>query len=194
MGPKMPNHVETKPSSRSLPLSSVLGKLTAPALKRRGFKDIQIIDHWSEIVGPQLANWSIPERLSRMSADGVVLTIRVEGAMALEVQHLAPQILARINQFYGSAVVTRLKIIQAPIMRAPLAARHDDADLPEAVAAADAALTQFPEGRLRRALARLGGRIMRHQAAPATGPIAHSTNHATNRARSGRAASDERAE
>ncbi len=146
--------------ARSVPLSSVLGKLTAPVLKRRGFRDAHIMDHWSEIVGSQLAAWSMPERLSRPSAEGAVLTIRVEGAMALEVQHLAPQILARINQFYGSTVVTRLKIMQAPVPR-PSPFRRDDRELPRAVADADNSLGLFPEGPLRRALARLGGRIIR---------------------------------
>lgn len=157
-----PQSVVTKASTRSVPLSSVLGKLTGPVLKRRGFRDIHVIDHWSEIVGAQLAALSLPERLSRVSGEGAVLTIRVDGAMALEVQHMAPQILERINQFYGSNVITRLKIIQAPVNPSTTRYRRADPELSTAVESADAALDHFPPGRLRQALARLGGRIIRN--------------------------------
>jgi hypothetical protein len=81
-------------------IGAVLGRITAPVLKKRGFREIDILSHWSVIVGPQLAAWSCPERISRNgrgTQDGAVLTVKVEGAMALEVQHMAPLILERIQ-------------------------------------------------------------------------------------------------
>ena len=82
-------------------VGAVLGRIIAPTLKKRGFRQIDILAHWSMIVGPQLAALSCPERINRsgrLSPDGgAVLTVKVEGAMALEVQHMAPLILERIN-------------------------------------------------------------------------------------------------
>ena len=73
-------------------VGTVLGRIIAPTLKKRGFRQIDILAHWPMIVGDQLAALSCPERISRsgrLSPDGgAVLTVKVEGAMALEVQHM----------------------------------------------------------------------------------------------------------
>ncbi len=136
-------------------------KLTRPALRLRGFRDVDILAHWQAIVGSQLAGWSRPERLSHYGRDGATLTVRVEGAMALEVQHYSAQILARINQYYGDNVVKKLQIIQAPLTThvpvkpaAPL--RQEEIDHA-------AARLDMPEGELKQALARLGAHIARRE-------------------------------
>jgi hypothetical protein len=42
----------------------------------------------------------------------------VAGAAALELQHSEPQVLERINGFFGYPAVTRLQLIQVPFKRA----------------------------------------------------------------------------
>lgn len=100
-------------------VGTVLGRIIAPTLKKRGFRQIDILAHWPMIVGDHLAALSCPERISRsgrLSPDGgAVLTVKVEGAMALEVQHMSPLILERINQHYGAGSITRLNIVQGPL-------------------------------------------------------------------------------
>ncbi len=149
----------TKPQGKSTPLSALVGRLTSSVMRRRGFRDVQIIDHWRSIVGAQLASMSLPEGLNHRGKDGAVLTVRVDGAMALEVQHLAPQILERINQFYGVEAVKRLNIIQGPIYRRPLTNYPSAEVLKPHMDAAYDELADLPEGELKQALARLGGRI-----------------------------------
>ncbi len=145
-------------------LGSLIGRLTGPAFKRRGFRDVQIMDHWPVIVGRQLATMTMPERLVRRSENETVLVVRVDGAMALEIQHLSPQILDRINQYYGPATVTRMQIIQGPLPRSFHGVYPRPSELRPLTQRADAALEDFPRGNLRDALARLGGRIL-HRAA-----------------------------
>lgn len=158
----------TKPQGKSTPLSALIGRLTSPVMRRRGFRDVQIIDHWPSIVGAQLASMSLPEGLNHRGQDGAVLTVRVDGAMALEVQHLAPQILERINQFYGVEAIKRLNIIQGPVYRRPPPNYPSAEALRPHMDDAYEALSDLPEGKLKQSLARLGGRI-RHRNANDSG-------------------------
>ena len=95
-------------------------------MNRRGFSDSRMLENWSAIVGPQLAAMSQPVRLSRRKGGrdgedtaGGVLTVKAEGAIALEIQHLAPQIIDRLNSYYGHAAIARLNIIQGPVTITP---------------------------------------------------------------------------
>lgn len=161
---------QTKPARgfQGRAVGAILGRITAPVLKKRGFREIDILSHWSVIVGPQLAAWSCPERISRNgrgTQDGSVLTVKVEGAMALEVQHMAPLILERINQHYGAGAVGRLNVIQGPLPLDYLKAQEArETPLSEdELAAAEADLDGFENSRLRHALARLGARVARRK-------------------------------
>ncbi|MEM7193207.1 MAG: DciA family protein, partial [Pseudomonadota bacterium] len=50
---------------------------------------------------------------------GATLVLRIEGPRAIEVQHRAPQMLERINAYFGYRAVTELRFLQAPISRVP---------------------------------------------------------------------------
>lgn len=107
-------------------VSKVLGRITGRTMNRRGFSDSRMLENWSAIVGPQLAAMSQPVRLSRRKSGrdgedtaGGVLTVKAEGAIALEIQHLAPQIIDRLNSYYGHAAIARLNIIQGPVTVTP---------------------------------------------------------------------------
>ncbi|MDG1690847.1 MAG: DciA family protein [Alphaproteobacteria bacterium] len=162
---------QTKPARgyQGRSVGSVLGRIVAPTLKRRGFREIDILAHWPMIVGPQLAALSCPERISRNGRDtehGALLTVKVEGAMALEVQHMSPLILERINQHYGAGSIARLNIVQGPLpldyLKAQAARQTPLAETE--IEAAEAALGEFHNSRLKAALARLGARVARRKA------------------------------
>ncbi len=115
-----------RPDMRSLPrprltfkrLGVQLDHLTRKAFTKFGFPDDHVVTRWQEIVGPELARMTSPERLSRPqkgASGGSILTVRVAGAAALEMQHMAPQIIDRINAFYGRPMVGRLKLVQGPL-------------------------------------------------------------------------------
>jgi hypothetical protein len=100
-------------------LAAPLAKLTRPVLDKRGRAFAALVGEWAQIIGPALAPSTLPEKLTTGPTSevepGGVLTLRVAGAAALEIQHMAPQILERLNSFLGYTAVSRLKLIQAPM-------------------------------------------------------------------------------
>ena len=147
-------------------MGALLPKATDPIVRKRGFQNGEILSRWAEIVGPEIAEKSCPELLSYAQGSGLgaTLRVRVESAWAVEVQHLEPVIVERINTFFGHAAVSRLALIQAPLPRRaapkPLATRDlsaaEHGALDEAVAGTD-------DDGLRTALRALGERIAQRQ-------------------------------
>lgn len=104
------------------PLAASLRRATRPLLKKRGFGGGEILSHWTDIVGEQLARHCVPERVmwSRQSAGGAWLRVRVQSAFAPELQHLEPLILERVNGYYGYQAIAGLKMVQGPVPPPPV--------------------------------------------------------------------------
>ncbi|MDJ0980892.1 MAG: DUF721 domain-containing protein [Kiloniellales bacterium] len=106
------------------PLAVTLPKVTRKALGRRGLAEGSLMTEWPEIVGETLAARCLPLKLSfadpKRRAEGT-LTLQVESAWTLELQHLAPQLIERINQTLGYAAVSRLAFRQGPLPHRPAA-------------------------------------------------------------------------
>ncbi|MBI1179969.1 MAG: DUF721 domain-containing protein [Alphaproteobacteria bacterium] len=143
--------------------------LLSPALRRQGFAQHEIVTRWRDIVGALLAARSMPERLRFQGAErtGGTLFIRVESSFALEFQHLTPQILDRVNTYYGYRAVTKLILRQGPLPRRP-APRPDQtpeltAELRQSLAEA---LRGVKDGPTREALDRLGRRLLAPHRSP----------------------------
>lgn len=139
-------------------LAALLPRLTKTALGRRGFAEGGIVADWPAIVGAELAASSLPERLvfPQGARSGGTLHVRVSGALALELQHLEPQVIERINGYFGYAAVARLKLRQAPIPPRPV--RRPTAPMlqPEAAREIESVVAGVADPGLRTALAGLG--------------------------------------
>lgn len=100
-------------------LSVSLGRLTRPIMKQRGVALAEIINRWSEIAGPLLTAETQPEKLVYASGAGhaATLEIGVSPAFALELQHLSPLIIDKINGYFGFRAVEKLRLKQTPIRR-----------------------------------------------------------------------------
>ena len=98
-------------------LGATVPKLTDKALRKRGFVESAIIHRWGSIVGEEVAGWCAPDRVAfpRDRRVGATLHLVVPGARALEVQHLEPVLLERINTVFGYDAVTRISIRQGPL-------------------------------------------------------------------------------
>lgn len=124
-----PNSRPNRRYNRSVSIARPLRSVTGPLIKKHGFTEPQIFHQWAEIVGETMAGMSCPMRISRNRSSkagyrsGATLTVRVAGAAALELEHSAPQILERINVFYGHKAVTRLRLEQGPL---PLKSRKPE--------------------------------------------------------------------
>lgn len=89
------------------------------AFRKFGFVQSSIITRWSEIVGPKLARVTSPESLrfpQGKKADGT-LSITVGSAHATVVQHVVPDIIERVNRFFGYAAVSRVRLNQGAVRR-----------------------------------------------------------------------------
>lgn len=99
--------------------------LTDPLFRRRGFVEGRIPRDWPQIVGATLARHCAPESLDfpRGRRDGATLRVVALPGRALEIQHLAPQIIERVNGHFGWAAVARLTIRQGPLPTPPKSTR-----------------------------------------------------------------------
>ena len=86
--------------------------------------------------------------------------LRVEGPVAIEIQHLSGVIVERVNRFFGWRAISRIALRQAPLMFRD-EARPVAAPSAERTAAIAATLTDVADADLRQALARLGAAIKR---------------------------------
>jgi len=138
-------------------LAASLAKVTAPLVRRRGFREVRVVSDWPELVGPALAAHSVPERLSR---DGV-LKVRVASGWALDLAHLEPLLIERIATFYGYRAVTRLALVQGPVPRPEAPAKPAPRPLTAAEEAAlEGSLAAVEDGGLKAALAALGRAVL----------------------------------
>ena len=157
-----------KPWSR--PLAELVGPAIAPLLAKQGFGESEIILAWPDIAGPRYAPVSEPIRLQwppqgpRRSPETLlepaVLHVRVDGGLAIELQHMQGVIVERINRHLGWRCVGRLALKQGPLERA--AARRGAPPPPGAAAVADAEkiTAGVSDQPLREALARLGAHVL----------------------------------
>ncbi|MDP6785530.1 MAG: DciA family protein [Rhodospirillales bacterium] len=99
-------------------LAGALNKVTRPIFGKRGFAGGAVITEWPAIVGRHLAAHTVPERIAYQGGgrDRGILHLRVDsGALAAELQHLEPQLLDRINGYFGYRSVERLRIVHGPL-------------------------------------------------------------------------------
>jgi hypothetical protein len=105
-------------------LALLIPKLTRTAIGKRGFAEAGLVADWPAIVGAEVAAHCLPERLDFPRGERMdgTLHLRVEGSWALALQHLEPQLVARINGSLGYRAVGRLKLHQGPLPPRPKAA------------------------------------------------------------------------
>jgi hypothetical protein len=143
-------------------IAAETARATAPIRRKRGFAEASVFSDWPEIVGPGLAGQCMPLRMVRGPAgEGATLHVRVTGPLALELQHLEPQVVERINGFYGYRAIARLRLHQGPITgpARPVREKPPVPD-PEDIARLDAALAGVDDEDLRRALRDLGASVL----------------------------------
>nr|WP_010126833.1 DciA family protein [Sphingomonas sp. KC8] len=114
---------EPQRQGRARAVGDMVSDVGRASFRRFGFVQSSVVSRWGEIVGPRYAGVSAPESIrfpKGQRADGV-LTLTVEGAHAPMLQHVAPEIVDRVNRFFGYPAVARIVIKQAtaakPVVR-----------------------------------------------------------------------------
>jgi hypothetical protein len=146
------------------PLSLLLSDVFSEAYAKQGFAARELVTRWKEIAGAEVAAHSEPLKIQwprpveGQQQESATLVLRVEGPMALEIQHASDVILERVNRFFGWSAVGRLALRQAPLSRRDGRAVSTAPD-PQAVAEVAETLSSVEDEQLRAALARLGASI-----------------------------------
>ncbi len=162
-------------------LAAMLSRVTGAALRKRGFAESAVVTNWAEIVGPELAADTQPQKLvfprgghsggPRGGRSGGTLHVRVVGALATELQHLEPLVIERINTYFGYQAVVRLALVQGPLPPGRDAA-HGPPQAPLDAAEESAianTVADIADDSLRRALAGLGRSVKAAEKAMKTG-------------------------
>jgi hypothetical protein len=106
-------------ANRARAVSELLPDVGGAAFRKFGFVQHSIVSRWREIVGERYARVSAPESIrfpQGKRADGV-LHLLVSGAHAPMMQHIAPEIVERVNRFFGYGAVARLSIRHGDLQR-----------------------------------------------------------------------------
>jgi hypothetical protein len=162
----MPKFSKPGPISAK-PLSVLLSDVFSQAYAKQGFAARELVTRWSEIAGPEIARHSEPLKIQwprpveGQPQEPATLVLRVEGPMALEIQHASDALLQRVNRFFGWSAVGRLALRQAPLSRRDQPSRPPAPDA-KAVAKVAETLSAVEDEELRAALARLGASIKRN--------------------------------
>ncbi len=108
------------------PLADIAAGPIGEALQQAGFASTEVVTRWDEIVGDDLASRSAPVKIAwprRPQGMGDpepgTLHVRVEAPFALEIQHLTPAILERVNAFMGWRCVAAVRLTQIPLRAKP---------------------------------------------------------------------------
>ncbi|MDR6954570.1 hypothetical protein J2X65_003944 [Ancylobacter sp. 3268] len=159
------------PRSHPKPLADLIDATIAASCKQRGLASVEIVTRWADIIGDDLARRAQPIRLAwpsrPESQEPGVLHVRVEGGYAIELQHLAPVVIERVNRYFGWRCIGRLSLRQGPVPSPARPRRPREEPGAEECARAGARIGRFgtfEDPALGAALARLGALVARERA------------------------------
>ncbi len=138
--------------------ATLLPAITGKALGRRGLAFGGLVAEWESIMGPRMAERTSPFRINfpQGQRENAVLHLRVATAVALDIQHLEPQIIERINTYFGYRAVARLKLIHATMIRPVHRGPHQRTLSAAETEAITRAAANIPDAGLSEAMVRLG--------------------------------------
>jgi hypothetical protein len=164
-----------KPPRRGAkPLAEFMPAIIEEALAARGLSEASLIADWPVIVGDSIARYARPiqlqwpPRAAKRDPEAPIapatLVLRVDGAFALEAQHNAAIIIARVNAHLGWRCVEKIAFRQGPLPQLKQRRQRPAAPGAAAEAAASEATSLIEDEDLRAALTRLGARAIEQAA------------------------------
>ena len=111
---KKPRAYERPRGGPAKPVAELVPQIGRAAFRRFGFVQSSVVTRWPEIVGPRHAQVCMPEAIRfppGEKSDGI-LQLVVLPAHAPLIQHVIPEIIERVNRFFGYKAVARVKLRQ----------------------------------------------------------------------------------
>ena len=119
-GPKKP--AKARPYERprggpAKPVAELVPQIGRAAFRRYGFVQSSVVSRWVEIVGPTHAKVCQPEAIRFPPGEkaGGILQLVVLPAHAPLIQHVIPEIIERVNRFFGYSAVAKVKLRQGEV-------------------------------------------------------------------------------
>lgn len=119
-------------------IADLVPEIGRAAFRKFGFIQSSVVSRWREIVGDRLADVTQPAmiRFPAGAKAGGTLHLTISGAHAPMLQHVAPDIIAAVNRFFGYAAVAHIRMthgavtparpVQPPAMLRPVPAELGD--------------------------------------------------------------------
>jgi len=119
---KLPRKVQAKPYERprggpARPVAELVPQIGRTAFRKFGFVQSSVVMRWPEIVGQHHARVCSPESIRfpfGEKSEGT-LHLVVLPAHAPLIQHVIPEIIERVNRFFGYRAVTKVRLRQGHV-------------------------------------------------------------------------------
>jgi hypothetical protein len=102
-------------------VADIVPQIGRTAFRKFGFVQSSVVTRWGEIVGPRHAAVCAPEMIRFPGGPkggekrGGTLELVVLPAHAPLIQHVVPEIIERVNRFFGYAAVAKVRLRQGPV-------------------------------------------------------------------------------
>ena len=103
--------------SGARPISELMPEIGRTAFRKFGFVQSSVVTRWPEIVGERHARVCMPEaiRFPPGEKSEGILQLLVVPAHAPMISHVIPEIIERVNRFFGYNAVSRVKLRQGAV-------------------------------------------------------------------------------
>ena len=116
-----PRRYERPRGGQARSIAELMPEIGRTAFRRFGFVQSSVVTRWSEIVGPRHARICSPEaiRFPPGEKNDGILQLVVVPAHAPIIQHVVPEIIERVNRFFGYKAVAKVKLRQGEVKPPP---------------------------------------------------------------------------
>jgi hypothetical protein len=114
---RKPKAYERPRGGPAKPIADLMPQIGRAAFRRFGFVQSSVVTRWPEIVGEHHARVCMPEaiRFPPGEKSEGILQLVVLPAHAPLIQHVIPEIMERVNRFFGYKAVARVKMRQGEV-------------------------------------------------------------------------------
>ena len=123
---KQPRRYERQRGGPARSIAELMPEVGRTAFRRFGFVQSSVVTRWPDIVGPRHARVCAPESIRFPpggKSDGI-LQLVVVPAHAPIIQHVIPEIIERVNRFFGYNAVAKVKLRQGEVKAPPASERQ----------------------------------------------------------------------
>jgi len=115
--PDKPRVYERPRGGQARAIADLMPEIGRTAFRRFGFVQSSVVSRWPEIVGPHHAKICAPEsiRFAPGAKSEGILQLVVVPAHAPLIQHVIPEIIERVNRFFGYNAVAKVKLRQGAV-------------------------------------------------------------------------------